>query len=40
MRLTALELARLVAILTPYRNETLTRPTLELALALAKEARA
>ncbi|MCO7248063.1 hypothetical protein [Halomonas sp. Mc5H-6] len=36
MILTRDQLARLTAILAPYRGETLTRPTLELALALAK----
>ncbi|MDN3561241.1 hypothetical protein [Vreelandella neptunia] len=33
------QLARLTAILAPYRGEKLSRPVVELALALAKEAR-
>lgn len=33
------QLARLTAILGPYRAERLSRPVIELALALAKEAR-
>ncbi|WP_269556843.1 hypothetical protein [Halomonas alkaliantarctica] len=39
MMLTRDQLARLTAILAPYRGEKLSRPIVELALALAKEAR-
>jgi len=33
------QLRRLVAILDAYRDEPITRPTIELALRLAKEVR-
>lgn len=33
------QLARLTTILAPYRREKLSRPVIELALALAKEVR-
>ncbi|MFI8751260.1 hypothetical protein ACIGG6_14825 [Vreelandella lionensis] len=36
MRVTRDQLARLTAILAPYRGEKLTRPVIDLALALAK----
>lgn len=39
MSLTSVQLARLLDLLAPYRNEPLSRPVLDLALRIAKEVR-